>query len=145
MIANSLRLKFTHYSSNLRIPKFYSTDPMSYFHSRVRLSFKRGKKRKISGIDKHLQQKFSDMESFFFPPKLDWSNNKKNNWQNLFHSIVSQVFLNIFPITFFITFFLKVATTMVDLLFIELMSYLSQVKQMYSQSIHITHELILCV
>ena len=54
-----------------RSTELYSTDPMSYFHSRVRLSFKRGKKRKISGIDKHLQQKFSDKESFFFSPKLD--------------------------------------------------------------------------
>ena len=41
--------------------------------------------------------------------------------------------------------FLKVATTLVDLLFIELMSHLSHVKQMYSQLIHLTHELILCI
>ena len=40
--------------------------------------------------------------------------------------------------------FLKVATTtLVDLLFIELMSHFSIVKQMYSQSIHRTNELIL--
>ena len=32
-----------------------------------------------------------------------------------------------------------------DLLFIELMSHLSHVKQMYSQPIHLTHELILHV
>ena len=42
--------------------------------------------------------------------------------------------------------FLKVATTtLVDLLFIELMSHFSIVKQMYSQSIHRTNELILCI
>ena len=41
--------------------------------------------------------------------------------------------------------FFWVATTLVDLLFIELMSHLSHVKQMYSQSIHLTHELILCI
>ena len=39
--------------------------------------------------------------------------------------------------------FLKVATTLVDLLFIELTSHFSLVKQMYSQPIHLTHELIL--
>ena len=32
-----------------------------------------------------------------------------------------------------------------DLLFIELMSHLSHVKEMYSQSIHLAHELILCI
>ena len=42
-------------------------------------------------------------------------------------------------------FFLKVATTLVDLLFIELMTNLSLVKQMYSQSKHFTHELILWI
>ena len=40
--------------------------------------------------------------------------------------------------------FLKVATTLVDLLFIELMLHLSHVKQI-SQSIHLTHELIMCI
>ena len=34
--------------------------------------------------------------------------------------------------------FLKVATTLVDLLFIEPVSHLSHVKQMYSQPIHLT-------
>ena len=34
---------------------------------------------------------------------------------------------------------------LVDLLFIELMSHLSHVKQMNSQSIHLKHELILCL
>ena len=33
---------------------------------------------------------------------------------------------------------------MVDLLFFELMSHLSHVKQMNSQPVHLTHELILC-
>ena len=42
-------------------------------------------------------------------------------------------------------FFLKAATTLVDLLFIERMSHFSHVKQMYSQPIHLTHELILCI
>ena len=32
---------------------------------------------------------------------------------------------------------------MVDLLFTEIMSHLSQAKQIYSQSIHLTHELVL--
>ena len=41
--------------------------------------------------------------------------------------------------------FLKVTTNLVDLLFIELMLNLSNVKQMYSQQIHLTHELILCL
>ena len=40
---------------------------------------------------------------------------------------------------------LMVATTLVDLLFIELMSHLSQVKQMYGQPINFTHELLLCI
>ena len=44
----------------------------------------------------------------------------------------------------FVLVFLKVVTTLVDLLFIELMSYLSHVKQMYSQPIHLTQELKLC-
>ena len=35
--------------------------------------------------------------------------------------------------------FFKVATTLVDLLFIELMSHLSHVKQTYSQSIQLTN------
>ena len=39
--------------------------------------------------------------------------------------------------------FLKFATTLVNLLFNERMSHLSHVKQMYSQPIHLTHELIL--
>ena len=39
--------------------------------------------------------------------------------------------------------FLKVATTLVDLLFIEHMLHLSHVKQMHSQPIHLAHELIL--
>ena len=34
---------------------------------------------------------------------------------------------------------------MVDLLFFELMSHLSHVKQMNSQPVHLTHELILCI
>ena len=38
-----------------------------------------------------------------------------------------------------------VAATLVDLLLIELMSHLSHVKQMYIKSIHLTHELILCI
>ena len=38
--------------------------------------------------------------------------------------------------------FLKVATTLVDLLFIEHMLYLSNVKQMHSQPIHLAHESI---
>ena len=42
-------------------------------------------------------------------------------------------------------YFLKVATTLVDLLYIELMPHLSNVKQMYSRPIHLTHELILCI
>ena len=41
--------------------------------------------------------------------------------------------------------FLKVAITLVDLLFIELMSHLSHVKQMYTQRIHLTRELILFI
>ena len=41
--------------------------------------------------------------------------------------------------------FFKAATTLVDLLFIELMSHLSHVMQMYSQPIHLTHELTLCI
>ena len=41
--------------------------------------------------------------------------------------------------------FLKVTTNLVNLLFIELMLNLSNVKQMYSQPIHLTHELILCL
>ena len=41
--------------------------------------------------------------------------------------------------------FLKVATSMVGFLFIELMPQLSNVKQMYSQPMHLTHELILCI
>ena len=36
-------------------------------------------------------------------------------------------------------FFLNVATTLVDLLFIELKSHISHVKQMFSQPIHLTH------
>ena len=43
---------------------------------------------------------------------------------------------------FFLFFF---ATTLVDLLFIELMLHLSHVKQMYSQTIHLTHELKSCI
>ena len=39
--------------------------------------------------------------------------------------------------------FLKVATTLVDLLFIQLMSHPSHAKQMCSQPMHLTHELIL--
>ena len=39
--------------------------------------------------------------------------------------------------------FLKVATTLVDLLFVELVLHLSHVKKMYSQPINLTHELIL--
>ena len=46
---------------------------------------------------------------------------------------------------FFFFFFKKVATTLVDILFIELMLHLSRVKQMYSQPILLTHELILCI
>ena len=38
-----------------------------------------------------------------------------------------------------------VATTLVDLLFIELMPHLSRVKQMYSQPMLFTDELILCI
>ena len=41
--------------------------------------------------------------------------------------------------------FKKAATTWVDLLFIELLSHLSHVKQMYIQPIHLTHELILFI
>ena len=41
--------------------------------------------------------------------------------------------------------FLKVATTLVELLCIELMLHLSPVKQMDSQPINITHELMLCI
>ena len=41
--------------------------------------------------------------------------------------------------------FLKVATNLMDLLFIEVMSHISHVKQMFSQPMHLTHlELILC-
>ena len=40
--------------------------------------------------------------------------------------------------------FLEVAPTLVDLLFTELMSHLSHVKQMYCQPKHLAHELILC-
>ena len=42
-------------------------------------------------------------------------------------------------------YFFMVATTLVDLLLIELMSHLSHVQQMYSQPKHQTHELILCI
>ena len=51
----------------------------------------------------------------------------------------------VLTLTFSSILFLKVATTLVDLLFIELMSHLTHVKQMYSQAIHLTHELILCI
>ena len=37
---------------------------------------------------------------------------------------------------------IKVATTLVDLLIIELMLVLSRVKQMYSQLVDLTHELM---
>ena len=40
---------------------------------------------------------------------------------------------------------LKVASTLVDLLFVEIMSHLSHVKQIYNQPIHLTHEFILCI
>ena len=49
-------------------------------------------------------------------------------WQQLFFKLV----------------FLKVPTTLVDLLIIERMLHLSHVKQMYSQPIHLSLELILC-
>ena len=39
----------------------------------------------------------------------------------------------------------KVATTLVGVLFIELILNLSHVKQMIFQTIHVTHELILCI
>ena len=39
-------------------------------------------------------------------------------------------------------FFLSFATTLMDLLFIEHMLHLSHVKQMYSQTIHLTHEFV---
>ena len=39
--------------------------------------------------------------------------------------------------------FLKVATTLVDILLIELKLHPSHVKQMYSQPVHLTRELIL--
>ena len=45
----------------------------------------------------------------------------------------------------FVLVFLKVVTTLVDLLFIELMSYLSHAKRIYCQPIHLTHELKLCI
>ena len=41
--------------------------------------------------------------------------------------------------------FLRFATTLMDLLRIELMLNLSHVKQMYSQAIHLTNELKLCL
>ena len=41
--------------------------------------------------------------------------------------------------------FLKVATIQVNLLFTELRLHLSRVKRMYSQPMHLTHELILCI
>ena len=41
--------------------------------------------------------------------------------------------------------FFMIAPTRVYLLFIELMSHLSHVKQMFCQLIHLTHELILCI
>ena len=41
--------------------------------------------------------------------------------------------------------FKKVATTLVDLLFVQLLFHLSHVKQMNSQLTHLTHELMLCV
>ena len=41
--------------------------------------------------------------------------------------------------------FLMVATTPVDLLFVELMLHLSHAKQMYSQPMHLSHELMLCL
>ena len=41
--------------------------------------------------------------------------------------------------------FLTVVATLMALLFIELMLHLLHAKQMYSQPIHLTHELILCV
>ena len=45
-----------------------------------------------------------------------------------------------------IKFFFKFATTLADLLFfIGLMLHLSHVKQMYSQTIHLTHELKSCM
>ena len=40
-------------------------------------------------------------------------------------------------------FFFKFVTTLVDPLFIEPMLHLSHEKQIYSQTIHLTHELIL--
>ena len=43
------------------------------------------------------------------------------------------------------SFLLQVATTLVDILFIELMSHPSYVKQMYSPPMHLTHELIMCI
>ena len=45
--------------------------------------------------------------------------------------------------TLIVSWFLKVATTLVDLLFNELMSHLSDAKQMDCQPILLTHELIL--
>ena len=47
--------------------------------------------------------------------------------------------------TFFFFFFKYFATSLVDLLFIEHMLHLSHVKQMYSQTMHLTHELKLCI
>ena len=52
---------------------------------------------------------------------------------------ISSFSLLLFP------FFQKVAIALVDLLFIELMSHLSHVKQIYSQPIHLAHELMFCV
>ena len=41
--------------------------------------------------------------------------------------------------------FFKFATTLVDLLFIQLLSHLSHVKQVYSKTLHLRHELKLCI
>ena len=81
----------------------------------------------------------SDQKIFLYlvaPGRLDVYYSAGNTWKTFFlfrltkSSIISLPELA-FP-------FLKVATTLVDLLFIDLMSHLSHIKHMYSQPLHLT-------
>ena len=78
------------------------------------------------------------------PANISWFRNQDYDLSGFISIDELMVNHQVTVIGFFLPLY-KIATTLVDLLFIELRSHLSHVKQMFSQPIHLTHELILCL